>query len=124
MIALSQVLVLVRELFARQIDRESDEMRERMLREIVDVLTVETHDRTSLVRYVLCEASQCGDPSTEARADRALKILDVIEALDALAAHDREARDEAMFARAGSAVDTRRPSDPDAPTRRREAAGE
>lgn len=126
MISFEQVLGLVRELYARQIDSESDELRERLLREFVEVLTIDMPDRTNLVRYVLGVASRYGGPELEARASRALKILAVIETLDALEEHKREEREAQMFgdAKADSDDAPRRPGDPDAPPRRREAAGE
>lgn len=126
MIALSQVLWLVRELFARQIDRESDDLRERLLRELCDVLALDTPDRSDPVRDVLREAARCGDPTIEAKAERALKILAVIETLDALAAHKREAELEALFGDARAKRDDalRRAGAGEAETRRREAAGE
>ena len=102
MIALSQVLWLVRELFAQQIDRESDELRERMLRELCDVLAFEALDRVDPVREVLREAARCGDLAVEAKASRALKIIAVIETIDALAAHKREAELETMFSSGGA----------------------
>lgn len=125
MIALSQVLWLVRELFAYQIDRESDDLRERMLREMCDVLALDTPDRSDPVHDVLREAARCGDPTIEAKADRALKILAVIETLDALAAHKREAELEALFGDPRADDDAlRKPGTGEAETRRREAAGE
>lgn len=126
MIALSQVLWLVRELFAYQVDRESDDLRERMLRELCDVLAINAPDRVDPVREVLREAARCGDAETEARASRALKILAVIETLDALEEHKREERETQMFGDpcADSAADVRRPGTGEAETRRREAAGE
>lgn len=115
MISLEQVLGLVRELYARQIDSESDELRERLLREFVEVLTIDMPDRTNLVRYVLGVASRYGSPEVEARASRALKILAVIETLDALEEHKREEREAQMFGDARAERD-------DAP--RRPAPGE
>lgn len=102
MIALSHVLLIVRSLFERQIDRESNELRERMLRELCDVLDVPNPDRTDLVRYVLVEAARCGDPEVEARASRALKIIAVIECIDALEDHKREEREARMFGNGGA----------------------
>lgn len=102
MIALPQVLWLVRELFERQIDRKSNKLRERLIVELCGVLGVPNHDRTDLVRYVLGEAARCGDPEIEARASRALKILDVIDAIDALEDHKREAREAQMFGKGGA----------------------
>jgi len=125
MIALSQVLWLVRELFALQIDRESDDLRERLLRELCDVLALDTPDRSDPVRDVLREAARCGDPTIEAKAERALKILAVIETLDALAAHKREAELEALFGDRAERDDAlRRQGSDDGEARRREAAGD
>ena len=128
MISLEQVLGLVRELYARQIDSESDELRERLLREFVEVLTIDMPDRTNLVRYVLGVASRYGSPEVEARASRALKILAVIETLDALEDHKREERDAQMFgapdARAERDDAPRRQGPSGGEARRREAAGE
>lgn len=125
MISFEQVLGLVRELYARQIDSESDELRERLLREFVEVLTIDMPDRTNLVRYVLGVASRYGGPELEARASRALKILAVIETLDALEEHKREEREAQMFGdRADSDDALRRTGAGEPETRRREAAGE
>jgi len=123
---IEQVLVLVRALFASQIDRESDDLRERMLREMCDALAIDRPDRVDPVREVLREAARCGDPAIEARADLARKILDVIDSIDTLAAHKREAEAEALFGSARTASDDalRRQGSADGGERRREAAGE
>ena len=91
-----------------------------------DALAIDRPDRVDPVREVLREAARCGDPAIEARADLARKILDVIDSIDTLAAHKREAEAEALFGSARTASDDalRRAGSDDGEARRREAAGE
>jgi hypothetical protein len=115
---IEQVLVIVRALFAAQIDREPNDLREWLLRQIVAALAFET--QVDAVRVALRAASHSEDEAMAARARRALLALDALDALDAMLADEREAR---FAARADSDDALRRPSTDDGDTRRREAAG-
>lgn len=116
---IEQVLVLVRALFAAQIDREPNDLREWLLRQLVAALTFET--QVDVVRVALRAASHSEDEVMAAKARRALLALDALDALDAMLAEEREAR---FAARADSDDALRRPDAGDGKTRRREAAGE
>lgn len=69
-----QVLVLVRALFASQIDRESNDLREWLLRQVVAALTIESQGDP--VRAALDAAIRSDNEATAARARRALLALD------------------------------------------------
>lgn len=113
-----QVLQLVRALFAAQIDREPNDLREWLLRQIVAALTIEAQGDP--VRAALEAAIRSDNEATSQRAQRALLALDALVALDVLIAD----RDAERFARADADDALRRPRGDDGETRRSEAAGE
>lgn len=116
---IEQVLVLVRALFASQIDRESNDLREWLLRQVVAALTIESQGDP--VRAALDAAIRSDNEATAARARRALLALDALGALDAMLAD----RDAERFARTDSDDALRRQGSADGgETRRPEAAGE
>ena len=118
---IEQVLVLVRALFAVQIDRESNDLREWLLRQIVTALTFET--QVDPVREAIVAAIRSDNEVTSAKAQRALLALDALVALDALLA-DRDTERLAALTRAEADDALRRPGGADGETRRHEAAGE
>lgn len=85
---IEQVLQLVRALFAAQIDREPNDLREWLLRQIAAALTIEAQGDP--VRAALDAAIRSDNEATSQRAQRALLALDALVALDALIA-DRDA---------------------------------
>lgn len=115
---IEQVLVLVRALFAAQVDRESNDLREWLLRQIVAALTIETQGDP--VRAALDAAIRLDNEATSQRARRALLALDALVALDAMLAD----RDAERFARADADDALRRPGSDGGEARRREAAGD
>lgn len=117
---IEQVLQLVRALFASQIDRESNDLREWLLRQIVAALTTETQGDP--VRAALDAAIRSDNEATAARAQRALLALDALVALDALL-DDRDAERLAALTRADADDALRRAGGVDGDTRRSEAAG-